>query len=203
MPPVGFEPTISPGAWIFVCCECRVLSGRGLCDELITRQEDSYRLWCVAVCDLETSRIGAPYIYICIYDISNLRVNYFVWKPDVKQQDFRNPLLDCTLSSGNQVIVFLLSFNIHFNIIIPSRFIFVSFVCATRCFCVLFSCFRLSHFARVSSVLKIKNSKNYIHMLSFLIIYLPPCPGSHTLVFFAFHAKRSTSYSVTHVYCHR
>ena len=27
---------IPPGAWIFVCCECRVLSGRGLCDELIT-----------------------------------------------------------------------------------------------------------------------------------------------------------------------
>ena len=62
MPPVGFEPTISagerpqaahllrswvripPGAWIFVCCECRVLSGRGLCDELIVRPEESYRL---------------------------------------------------------------------------------------------------------------------------------------------------------------
>ena len=54
---------IPPGAWIFVCCECRVLSGRGLCDELITRPEESYRLWCVVVCDLETSRIGAPYIY--------------------------------------------------------------------------------------------------------------------------------------------
>jgi hypothetical protein len=39
-----------------------VLSGRGLCDELITRPEDSYRLCCVVVCDLETSRIGAPYI---------------------------------------------------------------------------------------------------------------------------------------------
>jgi len=26
------------------------------------------------VCDLETSRIGAPYIYIYIYDISSLRV---------------------------------------------------------------------------------------------------------------------------------
>jgi len=26
------------------------------------------------VCDLETSRIGALYIYIYIYDISNLRV---------------------------------------------------------------------------------------------------------------------------------
>jgi len=46
------------------------LSGRGLCDELITRPEESYRLWCVVVCDLETSRICAPYIY----DISSLRV---------------------------------------------------------------------------------------------------------------------------------
>jgi len=36
-----------------VCCECCVLSGRGLCDELITRPEESYRLWCVDVCDLE------------------------------------------------------------------------------------------------------------------------------------------------------
>jgi len=46
-----------------------VLSGRGLCDELITRPEESYRLWCV-MCDLETSRMGASYIY----DISSLRV---------------------------------------------------------------------------------------------------------------------------------
>ena len=45
----------------------RVLSGRSLCDELITRPEESYRLWCVVVCDIETSRIGAPYIYIYIY----------------------------------------------------------------------------------------------------------------------------------------
>jgi len=30
-----------------------VLSGRGLCDGLITRPEVSYRLWCVVVCDLE------------------------------------------------------------------------------------------------------------------------------------------------------
>ena len=52
-----------------------MLSGRGLCDELITRPEESYRLWCVVVCDLETSRIGTPYIYIYIYDVSSLRVN--------------------------------------------------------------------------------------------------------------------------------
>ena len=36
-----------------VCCECCVLSGRGLCDELITRPEESYRLWCVVVCDIK------------------------------------------------------------------------------------------------------------------------------------------------------
>jgi len=51
---------------MFVCCECRVLSGRGLCDELITCREESYRLWCVVVCDLEnlkkeeaTTRVGS------------------------------------------------------------------------------------------------------------------------------------------------
>jgi len=38
---------------MFVCYECCVLLGRGLCDELITRSEESYRLWCVVVCDLE------------------------------------------------------------------------------------------------------------------------------------------------------
>jgi hypothetical protein len=41
---------------MFVCCECCVLSGRGLCDELITSSDESYRLWCVVVCDLENLR---------------------------------------------------------------------------------------------------------------------------------------------------
>jgi len=52
---------IPPGAWMSVCCECCVLSGRGLCDELITCPEESYWLWCVIVCDLETSRMGRPW----------------------------------------------------------------------------------------------------------------------------------------------
>ena len=56
-----------------------MLSGRGLCDELITRPEESYRHRCVIVCDLETPRIGTPHththIYIYIYDISTVRVN--------------------------------------------------------------------------------------------------------------------------------
>ena len=46
---------IPPGAWILVCCECCVLSGRGLCDGLIIRSEESYRMWRVVVCDQETS----------------------------------------------------------------------------------------------------------------------------------------------------
>ena len=46
---------IPTGAWMSVWCECCVLSCRGLCDELITRPEESYRMWCVVVWDLETS----------------------------------------------------------------------------------------------------------------------------------------------------
>ena len=68
MPPVGFEPTISAGE------RPQAARRRGLCDELITRPGESYRLCCVVVCDLETSRMGAPYIYI--YDISSLRVKF-------------------------------------------------------------------------------------------------------------------------------
>jgi hypothetical protein len=42
---VGSNPT---GAWMSVSCECCVLSGRGLCDGLVPRPEESYRLWCVS-----------------------------------------------------------------------------------------------------------------------------------------------------------
>jgi len=40
---------------MFVCCECCVLLNRDLCDGLITRPEESYRLWRVVVYDQETS----------------------------------------------------------------------------------------------------------------------------------------------------
>jgi hypothetical protein len=40
--------------------KCCVLSGRGLCDELITRPEESYQMWCVVVCDLKTSWMRRP-----------------------------------------------------------------------------------------------------------------------------------------------
>ena len=56
---VGSNPA---GGMNVACCECCVLSGRVLCDGLITCPEDTYRLWCVVVCDLETSsRMRRPW----------------------------------------------------------------------------------------------------------------------------------------------
>jgi hypothetical protein len=52
---------IPAGTWMSVCCECCVLSGRGICDELITRPEESYWRWCVVECDLETSWMRRPW----------------------------------------------------------------------------------------------------------------------------------------------
>jgi hypothetical protein len=47
---------------MFVCCECCVLSGRVLCDELITHPKESYWRWCIVVCDLETSVMRRPWL---------------------------------------------------------------------------------------------------------------------------------------------
>jgi hypothetical protein len=35
---------IQAGIWMFVCCVCCVFLGRGLCDELITRRGEPYRI---------------------------------------------------------------------------------------------------------------------------------------------------------------
>ena len=49
---LGLWVRIPPGAWMFVCCECCVLSSRGLCDDLITSPEESYRVWCVVAWEI-------------------------------------------------------------------------------------------------------------------------------------------------------
>jgi len=81
---------IPQGAWLSVCCYCCVWSGRDLCDELITRPEESYRLCCVVVCDLETSRMRRPWptgnyraqnkqinsFYLCVISLSELSLSY-------------------------------------------------------------------------------------------------------------------------------
>jgi len=58
-----------PLGWIFCCCcfYCCVLSGTGVCDELITRWEQSYRLECVVVCHPQTSRIKRPWPVVSTY----------------------------------------------------------------------------------------------------------------------------------------
>ena len=47
--------------WMSVCCECCVLSGRDLCDELITRPGESYgclSVVSVVCCQVEVSATG-------------------------------------------------------------------------------------------------------------------------------------------------
>jgi hypothetical protein len=46
-----------PAGSMDVCCGCCVSLDRSLCDGPITPLEESYRLWCVIVCDVETSRM--------------------------------------------------------------------------------------------------------------------------------------------------
>jgi len=55
------ESSNPSGALMSVCCECCVLSGRGLSDGSIPCQEESYRLWCIIVCDLEILRMRTPW----------------------------------------------------------------------------------------------------------------------------------------------
>jgi hypothetical protein len=49
---LGLRVWIMLGAWMSVCCECCMLSGRGLCVGLITCPEESYWVWCVWVWSL-------------------------------------------------------------------------------------------------------------------------------------------------------
>ena len=55
---VGSNPT---GGMDVFSCECCMLSGRCFCDKLTSRPEESYRLWCVVECDIETSRMRRPW----------------------------------------------------------------------------------------------------------------------------------------------
>ena len=68
-----------PGTWKSVSCKCWVLSGRGLCDELITRPEESYRLWCVVVGDLETSWMRRPWLALCSSAKRKKTIILFIW----------------------------------------------------------------------------------------------------------------------------
>jgi hypothetical protein len=70
---LGSWVRIPPGAWMFVCC---VLSGRGLCDGMVSSQEKSYRLWCVIVCYPESSWMRRPWP---TWGLSRQNKLYFAW----------------------------------------------------------------------------------------------------------------------------
>ena len=59
---LGLRVRIPLGAWVYVSCECCVLSCSSLCGWPIPRPEKSYRLWYVIVCDLETSSTRRPWL---------------------------------------------------------------------------------------------------------------------------------------------
>ena len=61
-----------------ISCERCVLEGTGLCDEMNTRPEESYRLWCVVLCDLDTSCMRRlwPTLGCCAIN-KHGNVNYF------------------------------------------------------------------------------------------------------------------------------
>jgi hypothetical protein len=83
------------------------LPGRGLWDELITRQEESYQPWCVVVCDLETSGMRRPwpalgrsatgeYIYIYELTASTIRnINKKFWKGGIHWIDLAQCRKSC------------------------------------------------------------------------------------------------------------
>ena len=71
MPSLELRVQIPPRAWISVCCDCCVLSRRGLCDGPITRPEESYRLWYIIVCVLETWSMRRSWPTVCQKKINN------------------------------------------------------------------------------------------------------------------------------------
>ena len=71
---VGSNP-----AWgVNVCLLCSVTSDRGLCDGPIPRPEESYRVWCVTVCDLAILRMRRPWPALgCFARLLNRRLRLF------------------------------------------------------------------------------------------------------------------------------
>jgi hypothetical protein len=69
---------IPPEAWFSVPCDCCILSGIGRCVGLITRPEESYRVWCVWVwlrgpvkggSDPESGRSVTKNVYIYLFSV--------------------------------------------------------------------------------------------------------------------------------------
>ena len=72
---LGLRVRVPPETWKFVCCECCVLSGSGLCFGLIARPKESHRMClcgCGWVCVCEGASVGVSvgvgvggYVCVC------------------------------------------------------------------------------------------------------------------------------------------
>jgi hypothetical protein len=58
---LGLRVRIPLGPWTSVSCECCLFTGRGLCDRLITRTRESYRVVCLSECNREASIMRTPW----------------------------------------------------------------------------------------------------------------------------------------------
>jgi len=65
---------IPPETWTSLCCECCGLPGRGLCDGLNTRPEESYRIRCI--------------FYFILF--------YFIYYTDSRYKVYKDKLQNCS-----------------------------------------------------------------------------------------------------------
>jgi hypothetical protein len=82
-----------------------VLSGRGLGDGLITRPEESYRLWCVSnVCDQETStERGGPGTYRAVEPLGKKEISVFFRRSNGLLKDVRTSIVNVETLKNNYI----------------------------------------------------------------------------------------------------
>jgi len=76
-----------PAVGLDICCECCVLSGRGLCVGLITRPEESYRFG-VSECDREASIMARPWPTRSCCALAGSQLTNIIYKRSVKRNYF-------------------------------------------------------------------------------------------------------------------
>jgi hypothetical protein len=118
---VGSNPAGGNACLSFECC---VLSGRCLCEELITRPEESYRLWCVWV--WTRNLINEEAVGCCVKQIYSLFYNTKYCKVSMQSLE----ILACRLPV-------ILTFRGHWLRHAPTSLTFNNCTLCPHCVCVL------------------------------------------------------------------
>ena len=80
-----------------VCCHVEV------CDRLITHPEQSYQLWCVIMCDLETSRMRRPWLVFGCSATGGKKYNVHIFRHQMSQTDFHWHPVDMSMCTRRQL----------------------------------------------------------------------------------------------------